>query len=294
MFNRIMKSLPIVLAVIWVSSVFVSVAVSFSAQGSNWVIGIGDGIGSVSMISGPGYSPDWGVSPALGEYGIQWFQWNTVGLGGANTSRSWHFPLWFGLAVVAAAEILIRVAALRRGLDPAPVATSTPDKAPKEGAAAEADDDLCPVCGYMLVGLSENRCPECGNAFQPDAKKRSRSDLRRALTKAFLRFTFYVSIVGVLSVAATPVLAGAMSALLLGHQIDAAVIEAYGANLPWPSYLPAALGFIPIIAMTFGLFRNPVVQSSPNERMIRLVAILTVTFTFFAMHAAINAIIRFG
>jgi hypothetical protein len=25
----------------------------------------------------------------------------------------------------------------------------------------------CPKCGYQLIGLSENRCPECGRAFEP-------------------------------------------------------------------------------------------------------------------------------
>ena len=27
----------------------------------------------------------------------------------------------------------------------------------------------CRQCGYRLVGLSENRCPECGVAFDPEA-----------------------------------------------------------------------------------------------------------------------------
>jgi hypothetical protein len=26
----------------------------------------------------------------------------------------------------------------------------------------------CRVCGYSLVGLKENRCPECGGPFDPD------------------------------------------------------------------------------------------------------------------------------
>lgn len=27
---------------------------------------------------------------------------------------------------------------------------------------------LCPNCGYNLFGLPENRCPECGDPFDPD------------------------------------------------------------------------------------------------------------------------------
>lgn len=28
---------------------------------------------------------------------------------------------------------------------------------------------FCPTCGYNLTGLPENRCPECGSAFDPVA-----------------------------------------------------------------------------------------------------------------------------
>ena len=32
---------------------------------------------------------------------------------------------------------------------------------------AITDDVLCPACGYMLRGLTEYRCPECGRPFDP-------------------------------------------------------------------------------------------------------------------------------
>lgn len=32
---------------------------------------------------------------------------------------------------------------------------------------AITDDLLCPACGYMLRGLTEYRCPECGRPFDP-------------------------------------------------------------------------------------------------------------------------------
>jgi rubredoxin len=33
----------------------------------------------------------------------------------------------------------------------------------------------CEMCGYLLFGLSENRCPECGHPFDPDKKDTPRS-----------------------------------------------------------------------------------------------------------------------
>src|SRR5206468_2815359 len=29
---------------------------------------------------------------------------------------------------------------------------------------------VCDMCGYLLVGLSTNRCPECGHPFDPEKK----------------------------------------------------------------------------------------------------------------------------
>ncbi|MDM8008142.1 MAG: hypothetical protein QUV05_18535 [Phycisphaerae bacterium] len=35
------------------------------------------------------------------------------------------------------------------------------------GTADPLAEAICPNCGYSLRGLPENRCPECGNAFDP-------------------------------------------------------------------------------------------------------------------------------
>jgi len=35
------------------------------------------------------------------------------------------------------------------------------------GTADPLAEAICPHCGYSLRGLPENRCPECGNAFDP-------------------------------------------------------------------------------------------------------------------------------
>ncbi len=41
---------------------------------------------------------------------------------------------------------------------------------------AERDPTRCRECGYMLRGLVEARCPECGTAFDPELLKRVEAD----------------------------------------------------------------------------------------------------------------------
>lgn len=41
-----------------------------------------------------------------------------------------------------------------------------------------ASDDCCSSCGYLLIGLTVPRCPECGEAFDPRALT---DDARRSL-----------------------------------------------------------------------------------------------------------------
>lgn len=66
-----------------------------------------------------------------------------------------------------------------------------------ESSSVPADDDLqCPLCDYDLRGLTENRCPECGHAFDPDELRRTRAERqanwsfehasRRRIVRAFV------------------------------------------------------------------------------------------------------------
>jgi hypothetical protein len=38
----------------------------------------------------------------------------------------------------------------------------------KQRSRAEPSPWTCKTCGYLLVGLKEHRCPECGTVFDPD------------------------------------------------------------------------------------------------------------------------------
>ncbi len=46
---------------------------------------------------------------------------------------------------------------------------------------------FCPTCDYNLTGLSEQRCPECGTEFDPDA-------IRRFATTALKPIGFWTAI----------------------------------------------------------------------------------------------------
>lgn len=46
------------------------------------------------------------------------------------------------------------------------------DKAKTQrGAPENALERFCRRCGYLLIGLPENRCPECGDPFDPDDER---------------------------------------------------------------------------------------------------------------------------
>jgi hypothetical protein len=48
-----------------------------------------------------------------------------------------------------------------------------PDPSLADPAVTPADSGLrCPRCEYNLTGLTENRCPECGTAFDPEELRR--------------------------------------------------------------------------------------------------------------------------
>src|SRR5688500_17127114 len=42
----------------------------------------------------------------------------------------------------------------------------------------DADALNCPLCGYDLRGLPENRCPECGHAFDPEELRQAKLERR--------------------------------------------------------------------------------------------------------------------
>lgn len=42
----------------------------------------------------------------------------------------------------------------------------------------DAEQLNCPLCGYDLRGLPENRCPECGHAFDPEELRRAKLERR--------------------------------------------------------------------------------------------------------------------
>ncbi len=69
----------------------------------------------------------------------------------------------------------------------------------------------CRECGYVLDGLSEMRCPECGRGFDPDNPATYRNHGRRGWNSRFARISVRVSCaLGILAVLAS----------LIGYFVD--------------------------------------------------------------------------
>lgn len=51
------------------------------------------------------------------------------------------------------------------------------DSPPADLSTCPPSDLLCPTCGYILTGLPEHRCPECGSPFDPDELRRIQARL---------------------------------------------------------------------------------------------------------------------
>ena len=70
----------------------------------------------------------------------------------------------------------------------------TPDP---EFVPAVEFDPVCRQCGYLLIGLPEQRCPECGSRFDPQARDTPiEADVTRKHTLARLLIITLVSVSG--------------------------------------------------------------------------------------------------
>ena len=112
------------------------------------------------------------VSPLSGEE-IRWWRprwqdaWRHVGYRWIFLLPAVALLIWLALAILSPAlfEVLI-VLGIKLGIFMVAVALTLGGYVLRRAAQARREP-FCIYCGYSLNGLTEPRCPECGQAFEP-------------------------------------------------------------------------------------------------------------------------------
>jgi hypothetical protein len=91
----------------------------------------------------------------------------------------------------------------------------------------------CLDCGYILEGLPENRCPECGRAFDPDDPRTVAPPPESG------RFLLLGAVIG--------------AALVLGAFLIAVVVFAAEPRVPIDPSLAWGAAFLALVLFVFGL-----------------------------------------